>query len=58
MIKCTPLLYNKVKLTKINGLFMKIGQCKVKKNQIIYVMILTNTVITIIFIRLFENSSS
>jgi len=27
--KGTPLLYNKVKLTKINGLFMKIGQCKV-----------------------------
>ena len=30
MTKGTPLLYNKVKLTKINGLFMKIGQCKVK----------------------------
>ena len=30
MTKGTPLLYNKVKLTKINRLFMKIGQCKVK----------------------------
>ena len=30
LTKGTPLLYNKVKLTKINGLFMKIGQCKVK----------------------------
>jgi len=30
MTKGTPLLYNKVKLMKINGLFMKIGQCKVK----------------------------
>ena len=30
MTKGTPLLYNKVKFTKINGLFMKVGQCKVK----------------------------
>jgi len=30
MTKGTPLLYNKVKLTKINELFMTIGQCKVK----------------------------
>jgi len=26
------MLYNKVTLTKINGLFMKIGQCKVKES--------------------------
>jgi len=30
LTKGTPLMYNKVKHTKINGLFMKIGQCKVK----------------------------
>jgi len=30
MTKGIPLLYNNVKLTKINGLFIRIGQCKVK----------------------------
>ena len=33
MTKGSPLLYNKVKLTKINGLFIKIGECKVKKSD-------------------------